>query len=292
MMTPTRRPAIIAYAYVRDPRSLLLRTKAHTITIALLTYVPTFSDLAGFTLALPLTQSTPITDAIIPTAVINSGKIAAVSSVKVPLTPEALTATAASVTAEMIDPTYDSNRSEPMPATSPTLSPTLSAITAGFLGSSSGIPASTFPTRSAPTSAALVYIPPPTRPNNAIEEAPSPKLVMHCMTVARSSTTTTTPRPKSPRPATQSPITAPLLNAILSAFGIPDSIAALAVLTLPFVATFIPKKPANTDNNAPHTYRTADVQLIARPTSTNRATITTAIVLYSLLRNASAPSLM
>ena len=52
--------------------------------------------------------------------------------------------------------TYDPNKSAPIPATSPTLSPTLSAIVAGFLTSSSGIPASTLPTRSAPTSAALV----------------------------------------------------------------------------------------------------------------------------------------
>ena len=54
------------------------------------------------------------------------------------------------------EPTKDSKRSAPIPATSPTLSPTLSAIVAGFRGSSSGIPASTFPTRSAPTSAAFV----------------------------------------------------------------------------------------------------------------------------------------
>ena len=54
---------------------------------------------------------------------------------------------------------YVSNKSA-IPAQSPTLSPTLSAITAGFLGSSSGIPASTFPTKSAPTSAPLVKIPP------------------------------------------------------------------------------------------------------------------------------------
>jgi len=60
------------------------------------------------------------------------------------------------VIAETIAPTYDSNKSAPIPATSPTLSPTLSAITAGFLGSSSGIPASTLPTKSAPTSAAFV----------------------------------------------------------------------------------------------------------------------------------------
>ena len=54
-----------------------------------------------------------------------------------------------------------------MPATSPTLSPTLSAMVAGLRGSSSGMPASTLPTRSAPTSAAFVKIPPPTRANRA-----------------------------------------------------------------------------------------------------------------------------
>ena len=56
----------------------------------------------------------------------------------------------------IIAPQYDSNISEPIPAMSPTLSPTLSAITPGFLGSSSGIPASIFPTKSAPTSALFV----------------------------------------------------------------------------------------------------------------------------------------
>ena len=55
-----------------------------------------------------------------------------------------------------IEPQYDSYKSAPIPATSPTLSPTLSAIVAGLRGSSSGIPASTLPTRSAPTSAAFV----------------------------------------------------------------------------------------------------------------------------------------
>ena len=69
-------------------------------------------------------------------------------------------------------------RSAPIPATSPTLSPTLSAITAGLRGSSSGIPASTLPTRSAPTSAAFVKMPPPTRANSAMEEPPRPKPAM------------------------------------------------------------------------------------------------------------------
>src|SRR5688572_28925268 len=59
-----------------------------------------------------------------------------------------------------------------MPAQSPTLSPTLSAITAGFRGSSSGMPASTFPTRSAPTSAPLVKMPPPRRAKIEISEPP------------------------------------------------------------------------------------------------------------------------
>ena len=65
-----------------------------------------------------------------------------------------------------------------MPATSPTLSPTLSAMVAGLRGSSSGMPASTFPTRSAPTSAAFVKMPPPTRANRAWREAPMPKVSM------------------------------------------------------------------------------------------------------------------
>ena len=62
-----------------------------------------------------------------------------------------------------------------MPAQSPTLSPTLSAITAGLRGSSSGMPASTLPTRSAPTSAPLVKMPPPRRAKIEISEEPKAK---------------------------------------------------------------------------------------------------------------------
>ena len=61
-----------------------------------------------------------------------------------------------------------------MPAQSPTLSPTLSAIVAALRGSSSGMPCSTFPTRSAPTSAAFVKMPPPTRMNIASRAPPKP----------------------------------------------------------------------------------------------------------------------
>ena len=91
-------------------------------------------------------NQTPIQDARIETPPIASGKSGRPPAGKA--VPSSITATA--VTA------YVSNRSAAMPAQSPTLSPTLSAITAGLRGSSSGMPASIFPTRSAPTSAAFV----------------------------------------------------------------------------------------------------------------------------------------
>ncbi len=75
--------------------------------------------------------------------------------------------------AAVVVTTYVSNRSAAMPAQSPTLSPTLSAMTAGLRGSSSGMPASTLPTRSAPTSAAFVKMPPPRRANTEISEQPN-----------------------------------------------------------------------------------------------------------------------
>jgi len=58
--------------------------------------------------------------------------------------------------AAQVDSARDPNKSDPIPAISPTLSPTLSAITPGLDGSSSGKPWTTFPARSEPTSAALV----------------------------------------------------------------------------------------------------------------------------------------
>ncbi len=67
----------------------------------------------------------------------------------------------------------DANKSAFIPTISPTLSPTLSAITAGFLGLSSDRFCYILPTKSAPTSAALVKIPPPTRANKATVDAPN-----------------------------------------------------------------------------------------------------------------------
>ena len=69
-----------------------------------------------------------------------------------------------------------------MPAQSPTLSPTLSAMTAGLRGSSSGMPASTLPTRSAPTSAPLVKMPPPSRAKMEISEPPNDSATSAAMT--------------------------------------------------------------------------------------------------------------
>ena len=129
-------------------------------------------------------------------------------------------AVAAMAIVAITDPTYDSNMSAPIPATSPTLSPTLSAITAGFLGSSSGIPASTFPTKSAPTSAVFVKIPPPTRANKAIEDAPIAKPLMFEATVEsvhKPKTCAKVATPKRPNPATARPITAPPEKAVIRA---------------------------------------------------------------------------
>ena len=139
-----------------------------------------------------------------------------------------------------------------MPATSPTLSPTLSAMTAGLRGSSSGMPASTLPTRSAPTSAAFVKMPPPTRANSAIEEAPSenPKssLGSGIPPSPRQSVRPTTPA--RPRPTTLIPMTVPEENATFKASPI-DVCAASVVRTLAVVAVRMPRKPAMTEHRAP-----------------------------------------
>ena len=71
-------------------------------TMPLAIYVPAFSAFAGLEPSLPLTRRMPMTEAMIPTAAMISGKIAAVASSKTP--PDAADATAASVIAEMMDP--------------------------------------------------------------------------------------------------------------------------------------------------------------------------------------------
>ena len=143
-----------------------------------------------------------------------------------------------------------------MPATSPTLSPTLSAMTAGLRGSSSGIPASTLPTRSAPTSAALVKIPPPTRANRAMELAPIPKVSMALVMSAASSLNTKrssmnhTEMSSRPRPTTVKPMTEPAENATRRPLFRPAR-QALAVRQLAFVAMRMPTKPERPEKKPP-----------------------------------------
>mgnify|MGYP006946704810 CR=1 FL=1 len=71
----------------------------------------------------------PIMERIIPTAAINIGAITAVNCISV--LPVPMKAAAPSAAVASIDPQYDSYKSSPMPATSPTLSHTLSANVAG-----------------------------------------------------------------------------------------------------------------------------------------------------------------
>ena len=149
--------------------------------------------------------------------------------------------------ADVIAATFESKRSAPIPATSPTLSPTLSAITAGFLGSSSAIPSSTFPVRSADTSAVFVNIPPPAFAKSARELAPNEKPRSMLVSPTSISTAAT---PKSEHPTTRSPITAPPLNPTRNASLRPLS-AASAVLPFERVATIIPIFPAIAESMVP-----------------------------------------
>ena len=107
-----------------------------------------------------------------------------------------------------------------MPAQSPTLSPTLSAMVAALRGSSSGMPASTLPTRSAPTSAALVKMPPPTRMNRASSEAPKAK-PMRTAVAEFWKISTMAVAPSRPRPTQSMPVTAPVRKATRSAPAMP-----------------------------------------------------------------------
>ena len=139
-----------------------------------------------------------------------------------------------------------------MPAQSPTLSPTLSAMVAGLRGSSSGMPASTLPTRSAPTSAAFVKMPPPTRRNRASSEPPNPKPTRIAELVFWKIMMITV-APSRPRPTVNMPQTPPVRNATCSAGGIEPVLAAAAVRTLPRTARLMPMKPVRPDMKQPAT---------------------------------------
>ena len=134
-----------------------------------------------------------------------------------------------------------------MPAQSPTLSPTLSAMVAGLRGSSSGMPASTLPTRSAPTSAALVKMPPPSRAKIEISDAPKASAVSASMMMRSPGAWPAGPvkyQKKTliesrPSPATSRPVTAPERNAVVRP-PCNEVRAASAVRTLARTEMFMP----------------------------------------------------
>src|SRR6266511_3836455 len=124
---------------------------------------------------LALTKKQPMSDATIDAPPSTSGYTTARSAI------DGISSAPSSIVATIVT-AYVSNRSAAMPAQSPTLSPTLSAITAGLRGSSSGMPASTLPTRSAPTSAPLVKMPPPSRAKIEMSDPPNPRPTSGLMT--------------------------------------------------------------------------------------------------------------
>ena len=174
-----------------------------------------------------------------PMAIIDSGKIKPLTA-SAPARPMALNAVTPRMMLATSTTPKDSNRSDAMPAQSPTLSPTLSAMVAGLRGSSSGMPASTLPTRSAPTSAALVKMPPPTRRNRASSEPPKPKPTRIAEALFWK-TITITVAPSRPSPAVNRPIVPPALNATCMAASIEPVFAAAAVRTFARVANHMPR---------------------------------------------------
>ncbi len=123
------------------------------------------------------------------------------------------------------------------------MSPTASAIDAGFRGSSSGKEYSTLPTKSAATSAVFVYIPPPALANSAIEDAPNenPKIISGSPKKKYNAQT-----PPSAAPTTIKPITAPAKNETLNA-GASPLVDACAVFALASTPTRIPNHPAQAE---------------------------------------------
>ena len=99
-----------------------------------------------------------------------------------------------------------------------------------------------------------------------------------------------TDTPIIPSPTTLIPITEPPEKATFNALFIPFSIAALAVLTLALVATFIPKYPARAENTAPTKKDTAVCQFMPIISTIKRTTTNIDNALYSLFKKAMAPS--
>jgi hypothetical protein len=178
-----------------------------------------------------------------------------------------------------------------MPAQSPTLSPTLSAMVAGLRGSSSGMPASTLPTRSPPTSAPLVKMPPPRRAKIEISEAPKESATSASMTVrlvgakrqragqedvieGDAEQAETRHQHAGDRARLEGEIEPPAS----------DFVAAWAVRTLARTDTFMPMKPAAPDSMAPMAKPMAECRRAEAQATTKMTTPTMAMVVYWRLR--------
>jgi hypothetical protein len=120
------------------------------------TQYPRFRMFIGFSSSRPRTKNIATMVASSPKARTTSGKKIQASGFGHPRSTAIRQTATPRIMAPMFSAAVDSKRSAPRPAQSPTLSPTRSATTAALRGSSSGMPASTLPTRSAPTSAAFV----------------------------------------------------------------------------------------------------------------------------------------
>ena len=148
------------------------------------------------------------------------------------------------------------------------------------------MPASTLPTKSAPTSAPLVKMPPPRRAKIEINDEPNAKPISGCNTAVRSCPAPidtrnikNKPTPKRPRPTTSMPVIAPPLNATLSASFMP-TVAACAVRTFARTEIFMPIKPHAPESTAPITKPIAVAKSKKSAMRIVRITPTTPIVLY------------
>ena len=96
--------------------------------------------------------------------------------------------------------------------------------------------------------------------------------------------------PRSPRPPTDRPITAPPLYETANAADWPPFFAAIAVLPLAEVAARIPDNPARTEATAPAKKAIDVLTSVICDNKAPTTTTNTANTLYSAVRNAIAPS--
>ena len=149
------------------------------------------------------------------------------------------------------------------------------------------MPASTLPTKSAPTSAALVKMPPPSRAKMEMRLAPKASATRLSITSRSSGAWPAGPVryqkkvliASKARPATSMPVIAPARKATVRPLcSVPRD--ASAVRTLARTEMFMPMKPAAPDRIAPIKNPTAEVIPRKRKTRTATTMPTTAMVVY------------